>query len=125
MRLFRSTKDSYIAGVCGGIAKALNIDSTIVRLFFIGALFFESFGVLAYIILALLLPINTEEDELIEINSKPLNNKYVVGIGLIALGVFSILRRYVHFIDFKMLIAVILVGLGIYILFDERGKKVE
>lgn len=31
-RLYRSTKDRKIAGVCGGIAEYFNIDPTIVRL---------------------------------------------------------------------------------------------
>ena len=31
-RLYRSTKDRKIAGVCGGIAEHLDVDPTIVRL---------------------------------------------------------------------------------------------
>jgi len=32
-RLMRSATDSKIAGVCGGLAEYLNVDSTVVRLF--------------------------------------------------------------------------------------------
>jgi phage shock protein C len=38
-RLMRSVKDSKIAGVCGGIAEYLEIDSTIVRLLWVIAIF--------------------------------------------------------------------------------------
>jgi len=38
-RLMRSVKDSKIAGVCGGIAEYLEIDSTIVRLLWVIAVF--------------------------------------------------------------------------------------
>jgi phage shock protein C len=58
-KLFRSTRDSKLAGVCGGIGEWLNIDATIVRLVFvIGALFgFGSF-ILIYILMAILVPKN-------------------------------------------------------------------
>lgn len=34
-KLYRSTKDRKIAGICGGISKLINVDPTIVRLLFI------------------------------------------------------------------------------------------
>ncbi|MBR4773479.1 MAG: PspC domain-containing protein, partial [Bacteroidales bacterium] len=37
-RLMRSTTDRRIAGVCGGIAKYLNVDPTVVRIIFLVAL---------------------------------------------------------------------------------------
>ena len=39
-RLTRSTTDRKVAGVCGGIAKYLNIDPTVVRLLFLVSIFF-------------------------------------------------------------------------------------
>ena len=38
-RFYRSIVDKRIAGICGGIAEALDIDSTIVRLVFFVCLF--------------------------------------------------------------------------------------
>ena len=55
-RLHKSKKDKKIAGVCGGIAEFLNTDSTIIRLVFALLLLGWGSGVLAYIILALILP---------------------------------------------------------------------
>lgn len=34
-KLYRSTKDKKIAGICGGVSEILNVDSTIVRLLFV------------------------------------------------------------------------------------------
>lgn len=34
-RLERSMSDKYIAGVCGGVAKYLGVDSTVVRVVFV------------------------------------------------------------------------------------------
>ena len=56
-KLYRSTKDKKIAGVCGGIAEYLNVDSTIVRLICIALIFGWGTGLLAYIVAALVMPI--------------------------------------------------------------------
>ena len=64
-RLHKSTKDKKIAGVCGGIAEYLKVDSTIVRLVFMLMFFGWGTGLLAYIISAIIFPVgdDTEEDE--------------------------------------------------------------
>ncbi|MBP5678136.1 MAG: PspC domain-containing protein [Bacteroidales bacterium] len=55
-RLTRSTVDRKIAGVCGGIAKYLNIDPTVVRILFLLALFCGSLGFWAYLIVWIAAP---------------------------------------------------------------------
>ena len=55
-RLHKSTKDKKIAGVCGGIAEYLNADPTIIRLVFALMVLGWGTGLLAYIVLALVLP---------------------------------------------------------------------
>ena len=61
-RLTRSTTDRRIAGVCGGLAKYLNIDPTVVRIIFLVALICGSIGFWAYLIVWIAAP----EDNLIE-----------------------------------------------------------
>lgn len=57
-RLERSTKNSVIAGVCGGIAEYLVVDATLVRIVFVlGTLVTAGFGILAYIVLLLVMPL--------------------------------------------------------------------
>ena len=60
-RLYKSYTDKRLAGVCGGIAQILGIDSTIVR--GIWALFtlFLGVGLVIYILLAFLLPYSDTE----------------------------------------------------------------
>lgn len=57
-RLLRSSHDRMLAGVCGGIANYLGIDSTLVRvLFALGSFFLAIFGgIVVYIILAFVIP---------------------------------------------------------------------
>lgn len=59
-KLYRSNTDKKIAGVCGGLAEYLNVDSTIVRLITAAAVIFAGAGLLAYIIAALIIPVKPE-----------------------------------------------------------------
>jgi phage shock protein C len=56
-RLMRSAYDKKIAGVCGGIAEYLSVDSTLIRLIFL-VLFFTppGIGLIAYIIGWIVIP---------------------------------------------------------------------
>jgi len=58
-KLYRSTSDRLLCGVCGGIAQYLNVDPTVVRVVW-ALLSLSGTGILAYIICALLIPEETE-----------------------------------------------------------------
>jgi len=55
-QLYLSSKDRKIAGVCGGIAEYLGVDSTLVRLAWIILALLYGFGVLAYLVAWLVIP---------------------------------------------------------------------
>ena len=55
-RLCLSSSDKKIAGVCGGFAKYLDIDPTLVRIGYAALVLFGGTGVLLYIICALVMP---------------------------------------------------------------------
>ena len=54
--LRRSTSDRWIGGVCGGIARMLDVESWIVRLVFVVCLLFAGFGLLPYVLLWIFVP---------------------------------------------------------------------
>ena len=57
-RLYRSRTDRMIWGVCGGLAKYFNIDPVLVRVVFVvAALMSSGIGIIAYIILAIVMPL--------------------------------------------------------------------
>lgn len=60
MKLQRSSKDKMIAGVCGGLAKELNIDPAILRLFVVFTTLIWGVGLVPYIVLWIVMP---ETDE--------------------------------------------------------------
>lgn len=55
-KLYRSRTDEKIAGVCGGIAEYLEVDSTLIRLIWLAALLLAGWGFLAYIIAWIVIP---------------------------------------------------------------------
>jgi len=55
-KLYKSSTDKKLAGVCGGIAEYFNIDSTLVRLAWVLFSLLGGSGLLAYIIAAIIMP---------------------------------------------------------------------
>lgn len=63
-KLYLSDKDKKIAGVCGGIAQYFEVDSTLIRVAWVLATLFTGIfpGVIAYIIVAIIIPSKEESN---------------------------------------------------------------
>lgn len=59
-KLFRSKKDKKIFGVCGGLAEYFNMDVTIIRLITAFLVIFWGAGLLAYLVAALVMPVEND-----------------------------------------------------------------
>ena len=59
-KLYRSRTNKMIAGVCGGIGKYLNTDPTIIRLGFVVISFMSGVGVILYLALWIIVPLEGE-----------------------------------------------------------------
>ncbi|MCM1452859.1 MAG: PspC domain-containing protein [Clostridium sp.] len=57
-KLYRSNAYKMIGGVCGGLAEYFDIDPTIIRLAWVFLTLWAGFGVLAYIIAWIVIPLN-------------------------------------------------------------------
>jgi phage shock protein C len=55
-KLYRSSSDKFLGGVCGGIGKYLGVDSSFVRIIFLLLMFGSGIGFLLYILLWVILP---------------------------------------------------------------------
>ncbi len=77
-RLYRSRTDRVLLGVCGGLAKYLNIDPVIVRVIAVLLFFSGGLGLLAYIILAIVVPLEASEkkrtEDIIEENAEDIRH---------------------------------------------------
>lgn len=59
-KLYKSRTDKKLDGVCAGIGEYFDIDPTLIRLAWVVFSLFGGSGILAYIIAAIIIPVNPE-----------------------------------------------------------------
>ncbi len=71
-RLFRSRTDVMLGGVCGGLAKYLNVDPTVVRLVFVLLFFIGGGGFWIYLVLWFITPVEPSSSQaaVVEVKAK-------------------------------------------------------
>lgn len=70
-RLERSTTNKVIGGVCGGIAEYLQVDPTLVRVFFVISAFLTAgIAILGYIVLLILMPLPGQPRPFVETGTR-------------------------------------------------------
>ena len=129
-RIYRSQEDRIIAGVCGGFAEYLGIDPTLVRLVWIFFTIFGGLGILAYIFSIILI---SEKDgsKAQEIKADDDHDEKLVlwGVVIIIVGILLFFRyrpmvgmmwQAVSGNWFNILIAIALIGVGIYIILSRK-----
>lgn len=127
-QLFRSINNRMIAGVCGGIAEYFSIDPTIVRILWVAfSLFSMGAGIVAYIIALIVIPEQSYGGSYYNQTSAPVNIdghkiSVIIGAALIIFGILLLGKRYLYWIDFKLVWPIILIGLGIYTLIRSSKK---
>lgn len=70
-RLYRSRKERMLMGVCGGLGEYFKIDPTLVRLAFVVATLMGGPGLVAYVVLMIVVPEESEqviEAPVVEVN---------------------------------------------------------
>ena len=55
-RLYKSSTDKKVCGVCGGLANYFDVDSTVIRLIWVIFTLAGGSGLIAYIIAAIIMP---------------------------------------------------------------------
>ena len=113
-RLMRSEGDRIIAGVCGGIAAYLGVDSVLIRLAFLLLVPAGGVGVPLYLILTIIMPGESDVDlphaQAVEKNLENLGETVSSGVNRA--------RRHPQG---PLYAAVLLIGMGIYFLFENLG----
>ncbi|KER09172.1 MAG: hypothetical protein HY22_13260 [[Candidatus Thermochlorobacteriaceae] bacterium GBChlB] len=128
-RLYRTTRERVLGGVCAGLADYFEIDPVIVRLIFLVALLVGGGGLFAYVVLWVLMPekeqfSQTEPAGLAsELNADPTFNlepqssdkskgTTIAGIALIVLGVVLLADMLIPQFSFKYAFPILLMGVG-------------
>lgn len=83
-RLHRSASDRVCCGVCGGLAEYLEVDPSLVRIAFVVATLWGGIGLLLYIVLAIILPVDNVERSARSISGE--RSRMVGGLVLVVLG---------------------------------------
>lgn len=113
--LYRSTTDKMVGGVCAGLGKYLHVDITIVRLFFVVLTMAAGIGPVLYLILWVIVPpegyvdpngpenfdraefkerAGMVRDDFVKAVSSPnQNTARFIGIGLVVMGAFLVLKQ--------------------------------
>ena len=135
-KLFKSSNDKVLAGVCGGIGEYFAVDAVIIRLLWVIFTLMGGAGLIAYIIAAIIMPESpggasyrgglsnydgsgdgSEYDRHEDYNNRVRGNGTIVlGVLFLLLGGFVLLRNFLPQIPDELLFAVFLLGLGVFFL---------
>ncbi|KLO24574.1 MULTISPECIES: PspC domain-containing protein [unclassified Marinitoga] len=130
--IYRSRKDRFIGGVCGGIANYFNISSTLVRLLCFGLILADGIGIILYIIAWIIIPeepINktvekedrtSEQNDFYKKHSE--RNNFFIGLFFITIGIIFVIKNFFpDLISLSLFFGIIFLIFGIYLLM-KRGR---
>jgi len=130
-KLYRSRKDSTIAGVCGGLGEYFNVDPTFIRIIAVLLIFADGIGLWTYLIAWIIIPRRPLEESAVSVaeekKEKPEYspwNKYIPGAILILLGIFFILRENYWWWDIERFWPLLLIAFGVFLIV-KLGKRQE
>jgi phage shock protein C len=129
-RLYRSNKDRFLAGVCGGLAEYFDTDPLLMRIIFILLTLSGGLGILLYLIAWLIIPpkpSTTQAEEPPHMNSGQNENRkgkrtgMLLGTFLIVLGIGFLLHNYGLFhLKFSVIWPLILIAIGIKLIIGNK-----
>lgn len=143
VRLYRSTTDKMVGGVCGGMGAFLGIDPVFIRLLFVVLLFGSDFGFILYLLLWIIIPeegkaygfkedslgdrVKSMGDDIQQAVTQPHPQAgLILGIGLIVIGGFLFLDKlnlaWLRWVDLDILWPLLLIVGGIVLLFRKRAE---
>ena len=132
-RLTRSDSDKMIAGICGGLAAYLGIDSVLVRALFSFLVLASGIGIPIYLILWFIMPreesTNKPNAEVIQDNIEEMGKAVTSNINrigrpgtagalLVIFGLYFLLSElgFLHWLHGGIFWPLIIVGFGVYML---------
>lgn len=116
-RLRRSVNDKVVGGVAGGLGHYFELDPVLVRIAFVLLVLAGGSGVLLYIVLWIVIPEATAgEDVVATPGQRSESGGLILGGALVLIGTFLLLRRIIPWFDSQVIWALLLVGLGAFVL---------
>jgi phage shock protein C len=122
-KLYRSRKNSMIAGVCGGLGEYLNVDANILRVVAVLLIFAKGIGFLAYVIAWMIVPRRPETEAEVVAPTKSETSRLLPGLLLIVVGLIFLVNNLVPWFGFAYLWPSALVVLGVALLLKAIKKE--
>lgn len=146
--LYKSRTNKVFAGVCGGVAEYFKADPTLIRLAWALAFFVGGTGFILYILAMIIMPDGpgapagkanlsnqTElpageqsKDQAVQPNQPVTNGRngeskrqQILGLALVAIGGFFLLEKIFPFFHIGSWWPLILIILGVFVLFKDKG----
>lgn len=124
-RLYRCRHDRLLAGVAAGVGEFFDLDPSLVRVLFFLSIFLGGIGLLLYIAMAFIVPlepISAEAGD--EAAALPEGHRHApradgrwttfIGLALILFGTLALVDRFLPAVDVKhVLVPAIMIGLGV------------
>ncbi|MBQ5855992.1 MAG: PspC domain-containing protein [Bacteroidales bacterium] len=129
-RLSRNTMNKVIGGVCSGLANFFGLDVALVRIAFVIAFMFASFGFWLYIILWIVLPvdgqqstINSQQSESEPVSKSESKVKSILaGSFVILIGLLFLINNFIPINWVWKLWPLILVAIGVVMIVTSSKK---
>jgi phage shock protein C len=137
-KLIRSQTNKILAGVCGGLGEYLGIDPTVIRVLFILLTLTGGAGIIIYIILVFVMPIDSVAPAHTEathpagsthahhVTPRSSERRMLFGLLLIVIGILLFLREvFPRYIDIEpyQVWAIIIILIGLYLLLRPTRKS--
>lgn len=135
-KLYKSSNDKVLAGVCGGIGEYFAVDTVIIRLLWVVFTLMGGAGLIAYIIAAIIIPSNPSYSDAADSytrtdesgsgerrNSSGTGNgngSLILGVILVAFGAFVLVKDFIPWIPKDIFLAALLIGLGIFFMVRKK-----
>lgn len=136
-KLYRSSSDKIIAGVCGGLAEYFSVDATLIRIVFVALALANGFGIILYLIMALIIPkdkkTGTKENarDLAE-GAKHLasqartseHGRNLLGLIIVAIGLMVLIKNIMPvppaWMHTPIFWPIVIIAVGLYLLFHTK-----
>ena len=126
-RLYRCRDNRILAGVAGGVAEYFDLDPSLVRILFFISVFFGGVGLLLYIGMAIIVPLEPiSAAAAAKAAALPEGHRHAtrgdgrwttfVGLGLIFLGSLALIGRFLPALDVEHLVVpAVMIGIGAFL----------
>jgi len=126
-RLYRCRHNRILAGVAGGVAEYFDLDPSLVRILFFISMFFGGIGLLLYIGMAIIVPLEpVSADDAVEAAALPEGHRHatrgegrwttLIGLGLILFGGLALIERLLPTLDVEhFVVPAVMIGIGAFL----------